>query len=48
MNYPLPDPATRRLITIGCMSSTVIVALSQAVMLDINPPENHAKAMAMW
>jgi DHA2 family multidrug resistance protein len=28
---PLPDPATRRLITIGCMSSTVMVALDGTI-----------------
>ncbi len=25
-----------------------LVPMSQAVMLDINPPENHAKAMSLW
>lgn len=30
------------------MSGAALVPLSQALLFDINPPENHGKAMAMW
>lgn len=30
------------------MFGAALVPLSQAVMLDINPPERHARAMALW
>jgi MFS transporter, DHA2 family, multidrug resistance protein len=30
------------------MGGAALVPLSQAVMLDINPPERHAKAMSTW
>lgn len=30
------------------MFGAALVPLSQAVMLDINPPERHARAMAVW
>ncbi len=30
------------------ISGAALVPLSQAVLFDINPPENHGKAMAMW
>lgn len=30
------------------MSGAALVPLSQAVLFDINPPENHGKAMSMW
>lgn len=29
-------------------TAAVFVPLSQAIMLDINPPENHARAMSIW
>ena len=30
------------------LSGAALVPLSQAVLLDINPPDEHAKAMAIW
>ena len=30
------------------VSGAALVPLSQAVLFDINPPENHGKAMAVW
>jgi MFS transporter, DHA2 family, multidrug resistance protein len=30
------------------LSGAALVPMSQAVLLDINPPRQHAKAMAMW
>ena len=30
------------------MSGAALVPLSQAVLFDINPPENHGKAMSIW
>lgn len=30
------------------ISGAALIPLSQAILFDINPPENHGKAMAMW
>lgn len=30
------------------MSGAALIPLSQAILFDINPPENHGKAMALW
>jgi DHA2 family multidrug resistance protein len=30
------------------LSGAALVPMSQAILLDINPPERHARAMAMW
>ncbi|MDE2354054.1 MAG: MFS transporter, partial [Betaproteobacteria bacterium] len=30
------------------ISGAALVPLSQAVLFDINPPENHGRAMAVW
>jgi len=35
-----------RLLQGAC--GAALVPMSQAVMLDINPPENHARAMSLW
>jgi DHA2 family multidrug resistance protein len=42
----LPEIITARLLQ--GLSGAALVPLSQSVLLDINPPERHAKAMAMW
>src|SRR5208282_4636844 len=30
------------------LSGAALIPLSQAVLFDINPPENHGRAMSMW
>jgi MFS transporter, DHA2 family, multidrug resistance protein len=42
----LTQMVVARLLQGACGAS--LVPMSQAVMLDINPPENHAKAMSLW
>jgi DHA2 family multidrug resistance protein len=42
----LPQIVLARLIQGLC--GAALVPLSQAVLLDINPPERHARAMAVW
>lgn len=42
----LPEIVVARLLQ-GVFGAA-LVPLSQAVMLDINPPERHARAMALW
>ena len=42
----LPQIVLARLLQGLC--GAALVPLSQAVLLDINPPEQHAKAMAIW
>jgi MFS transporter, DHA2 family, multidrug resistance protein len=42
----LPQMVVARLAQGAC--GAALVPMSQAVMLDINPPENHAKAMSVW
>jgi MFS transporter, DHA2 family, multidrug resistance protein len=42
----LPEIVAARLLQ--GLSGAALVPLSQAVLLDINPHERHAKAMAMW
>jgi DHA2 family multidrug resistance protein len=42
----LPQIVLARLIQGLC--GAALVPLSQAVLLDINPPERHARAMAIW
>lgn len=42
----LPEIVVARLAQGIC--GAALVPLSQAVLLDINPPENHARAMAVW
>src|SRR5262249_54522987 len=44
--HSLPEIVAARLFQ--GVSGAALVPLSQAVLLDINPPERHAKAMAMW
>src|SRR5262249_4774543 len=44
--HSLPEIVAARLLK--GVSGAALVRLSQAVLLDINPPERHAKAMAMW
>ncbi|TXH99178.1 MAG: DHA2 family efflux MFS transporter permease subunit [Rhizobium sp.] len=34
--------------TLQGLSGAALVPMSQAVLFDINPPENHGKAMAIW
>src|SRR3569623_343126 len=34
--------------TLQGLSGAALVPMSQAVLFDINPPENHGKAMASW
>jgi DHA2 family multidrug resistance protein len=42
----LTQMVVARLLQGAC--GAALVPMSQAVMLDINPPENHAKAMSLW
>jgi DHA2 family multidrug resistance protein len=42
----LPEIVIARLLQGLC--GAALVPLSQAVLLDINPPEKHARAMAIW
>jgi len=42
----LPQVVAARLLQGIC--GAALIPMSQAVLLDINPPERHAKAMAMW
>src|SRR6202162_4566375 len=42
----LPQIVLARLIQGLC--GAALIPLSQAVLLDINPPERHARAMAVW
>jgi len=46
MAQTLPQIVMARLLQGLC--GAALVPMSQAVLLDINPPEQHAKAMAMW
>jgi DHA2 family multidrug resistance protein len=42
----LPEIVISRLLQGLC--GAALIPMSQAVLLDINPPEQHAKAMAIW
>jgi MFS transporter, DHA2 family, multidrug resistance protein len=42
----LPQMVAARLLQGAC--GAALVPMSQAVMLDINPPQNHARAMSLW
>jgi DHA2 family multidrug resistance protein len=42
----LPEIVVARLLQGLC--GAALIPMSQAVLLDINPPEDHAKAMAIW
>ncbi|MHB8744480.1 MAG: DHA2 family efflux MFS transporter permease subunit [Sulfuricaulis sp.] len=42
----LPEIVTARLVQGVC--GAALIPMSQAVLLDINPPEKHARAMALW
>ena len=42
----LPEIVIARLLQGIC--GAALIPMSQAVLLDINPPERHAKAMALW
>ena len=42
----LPEIVLARLLQGLC--GAALIPMSQAVLLDINPPERHAKAMALW
>jgi MFS transporter, DHA2 family, multidrug resistance protein len=42
----LPEIVVARLFQGLC--GAALIPMSQAVLLDINPPERHAKAMALW
>jgi DHA2 family multidrug resistance protein len=42
----LPEIVLARLLQGLC--GAALIPMSQAVLLDINPPERHAKAMAIW
>src|ERR1700676_562994 len=42
----LPEIVIARLLQGLC--GAALIPMSQAVLLDINPPERHAKAMALW
>jgi DHA2 family multidrug resistance protein len=42
----LTEMVIARLVQGAC--GAALVPMSQAVMLDINPPENHAKALSLW
>ncbi len=46
LSTSLPEIVLFRLLQ--GISGAALVPLSQAVLFDINPPENHGKAMAMW
>jgi DHA2 family multidrug resistance protein len=42
----LPEIVIARLLQ--GLSGAALIPMSQAVLLDINPPERHARAMALW
>ena len=42
----LPEIVLARLLQGLC--GAALIPMSQAVLLDINPPEQHARAMALW
>ena len=42
----LPEIVAARLLQ--GISGAALIPMSQAVLLDINPPERHARAMALW
>jgi DHA2 family multidrug resistance protein len=46
LSTSLPEIVLFRLLQ--GMSGAALVPLSQAVLFDINPPENHGKAMSIW
>jgi MFS transporter, DHA2 family, multidrug resistance protein len=46
ISQSLPQLILARLLQGAC--GAALVPMSQAVMLDINPPENHARAMTIW
>jgi MFS transporter, DHA2 family, multidrug resistance protein len=46
LSQSLPQMVLARLAQGAC--GAALVPMSQAVMLDINPPENHARAMSIW
>jgi MFS transporter, DHA2 family, multidrug resistance protein len=46
MAQSLPEIVLARVLQGACGAS--LVPMSQAVLLDINPPEKHASAMAIW
>jgi MFS transporter, DHA2 family, multidrug resistance protein len=46
LSQSLPEMVLARLAQGAC--GAALVPMAQAVMLDINPPENHARAMSIW
>jgi DHA2 family multidrug resistance protein len=42
----LPEIVAARILQGAC--GAALIPMSQAVLLDINPPEQHARAMALW
>jgi DHA2 family multidrug resistance protein len=46
ISQSLPEMVLARLLQGAC--GAALVPMSQAVMLDINPPEHHARAMSIW
>jgi len=46
LSQSLPQMVLARLLQGAC--GAALVPMSQAVMLDINPPERHARAMSIW
>jgi DHA2 family multidrug resistance protein len=46
LSQSLPELIIARLLQGAC--GAALVPMSQAVMLDINPPENHSRAMSIW
>jgi DHA2 family multidrug resistance protein len=44
--HSLPEMVIARLLQGAC--GAALVPMAQAVMLDINPPERHARAMTIW
>ena len=46
LSQSLPELIIARLLQGACGAS--LVPMSQAVLLDINPPENHSRAMSIW
>jgi DHA2 family multidrug resistance protein len=46
MAQSLPEIVAFRLLQ--GLSGAALVPMSQAILLDINPPERHARAMAIW
>src|SRR3984885_11841109 len=42
----LPEIVIARLVQGAC--GAALVPLSQAILLDINPPKDHARAMSIW